>query len=531
MPISPQITITPEDIVYKSFDITAVSYTSSTATYTATGHTFSAGDIVMITGLAPDGYNGTYTISSIATNTFTVANTTNTALTDQAGNAYWADATEYSYEGGQTVNYLPNNGDVNSIVDANASVNNAIATANAAAAAAASAQTSAATAYATAVAANTAASTAQTTANGKNKVTYSTSAPGSTANAVGDIWFQYGTSSPNVGRIIAQYMGNGGTSWTQTTVSGLVIANIDAGSITTGTLSVALGITTGTGTFTVNAVTGALFADSATIKGEINATSGYFGTLTNGWSVGSTGLVGVGSGTIVTSTGSNRIVLGSSANALSFYYAGSPLTHMVATTGGAGVWLHYGASPSPSTRAYPLVNVSSSDASIEGSSTYQIVSSSTGNVIYGAASFTSTGTFTGGLTANGELYAAGHGTTANAANGYVFTTGGRIARSTASSARYKENIVNLLDVAELNPRKLLELPIRAFTYKDGQLPETDDRYKQLIPGFIAEEVDAIYPIATDYVDGPESWNERMIVPGLLALIQEQEARIKALESK
>lgn len=314
MPISPQITITPEDIVYKSFDISAVTYTSSTATYTATGHTLSVGDIVMITGLAPDGFNGTYTITATTTNTFTVANTTNKALTDQIGNVYWTDPTEYEYDGGQTVTYIPNNNDVNSIVNTNDNVTAAYAAALQAQADAAAAQASATNAYNTAVAANTAANTAQTTANGKNKVTYSTTTPGSTSNTAGDIWFVYGTSSPNVGRIIAQYMGNGGTSWTQTTVSGLVIANIDAGSITTGTISVGLGITTGTGTFTVNAVTGALFADSATIKGQVNATSGYFGTSTDGFSISSTGLVGIGSGiivggTIATAASGTRITL------------------------------------------------------------------------------------------------------------------------------------------------------------------------------------------------------------------------------
>lgn len=138
------------------------------------------------------------------------------------------------------------------------------------------AQASAATAYSTAVAANTAASTAQATADGKNKVTYSTSTPGSTANKAGDIWYQYGTSGVNNGRIIAQYMGAGGTSWTQTTVSGLVIANIDAGSITTGTLSVALGITGTSGNFSVNAVTGVLTATAAIITGTVVATTGTF---------------------------------------------------------------------------------------------------------------------------------------------------------------------------------------------------------------------------------------------------------------
>jgi len=134
----------------------------------------------------------------------------------------------------------------------------------------------AATANATAIAANTAAGVAQATANGKNKVTYSTSLPGSTANAVGDIWYQYGSTAPNVGRIIAQYMGDGGTSWTQTTVSGLVIANIDAGNITTGTLTAAVGISNPSGNFSVNGATGALVATGATITGNITATSGTF---------------------------------------------------------------------------------------------------------------------------------------------------------------------------------------------------------------------------------------------------------------
>jgi hypothetical protein len=245
MPISPQIVITPEDITFKSFTISAVTYTSSTAVYTATGHTFVVGNVVMITGLAPDGYNGTYTITAKTTNTFTVANSTNLALTDQSGNAYWADSAEYEYTGGQTVAFIPNDNDVNDIVNTNETVAAAYAQALQAQADATAAQASATDAYNTAVAANTAASTAQTTANGKNKVTYSTAAPGTTSNAANDIWFQYGTAAPNVGRIVAQYIGNGGTSWTQTTVSGLVIANIDAGSITTGTLSVGLGITPG----------------------------------------------------------------------------------------------------------------------------------------------------------------------------------------------------------------------------------------------------------------------------------------------
>jgi len=47
---------------------------------------------------------------------------------------------------------------------------------------------------------------------------------------------------------------------------------------------------------------GFLTASNAEITGTIKATAGYFGTLTNGFSINSTGLVGVGTGTIVGGT-------------------------------------------------------------------------------------------------------------------------------------------------------------------------------------------------------------------------------------
>lgn len=81
---------------------------------------------------------------------------------------------------------------------------------------------------------DTAISTAQSTANGKNKVYYSTSTPGSTANTAGDIWWQYSS-----GIVIGQYVGAGGTSWTSAPIGNAVIANLDAGKITTGFIDVA----------------------------------------------------------------------------------------------------------------------------------------------------------------------------------------------------------------------------------------------------------------------------------------------------
>jgi len=112
---------------------------------------------------------------------------------------------------------------------------------------------------------------AQTSANGKNKIWYGsgvtstsgyapdgasytiTNASGTTASSstfpisfpvsgsnntvqsgtAGDTWFVYNTSYV----VIAQYTCLGGTSWKQTSIDGLTIANIDAGAITGGTIS------------------------------------------------------------------------------------------------------------------------------------------------------------------------------------------------------------------------------------------------------------------------------------------------------
>ena len=110
-----------------------------------------------------------------------------------------------------------------------------------------------------------AANTAVQTANGKNKVTYSTSAPGSTANTAGDIWWQYTT-----GNIISgQWTGLGGTSWQANTVGNAVIANLDAGKITSGFIQAAR-INAGTITSTMIATTA---LDARTITGSTIQTS------------------------------------------------------------------------------------------------------------------------------------------------------------------------------------------------------------------------------------------------------------------
>jgi hypothetical protein len=52
----------------------------------------------------------------------------------------------------------------------------------------------------------------------------------------------------------------------------------------------------------------------------------------------------------------------------------------------------------------------------------------------------------------------------------------------------------------------------------------------MFPGFISEEVDAVYPMAADYENGQvESWNDRLLIPGMLALIQDLYKEIATLK--
>jgi hypothetical protein len=401
---------------------------------------------------------------------------------------------------------------------------------------AAAAQASASTAYDTAVAANTAASTAQATANGKNKVTYSTSAPGSTANAAGDIWFQYGTSSPNVGRIIAQYSGAGGTSWTQTTISGLVVANLDAGSITTGTLSVALGITGTSGNFSVDAVTGALVASSATITGAVNATSGYFGSSTNGYSISSTGLTGVGTGvitggTIQTSTGNEAIILKGSSNAIQFKAAGNVVANMVPLVAGGsayGLLMHYGATPDSSGGTRPQMFIGSGNVSISAAAGVSIgVSNSIGVTI----STGSIGTqISGPLQINGTMTYPGI-STASGSTMVVVSTGSRVGYTT-SSERFKQDISYIETGGWLD--KVLSM--RPITYRTSEDFVTEGEPNELQIGLLAEDINDIgggleTAVVKDLLGDPFSLSYDRLTVFLTLAIKELKAEIDKLKGE
>jgi len=107
------------------------------------------------------------------------------------------------------------------------------------------------------------------------------------------------------------------------------------------------------------------------------------------------------------------------------------------------------------------------------------------------------------------------------ANGYLTTS--------SSSKRYKENITSEI-CEELNPEKLYELPVRQFEYKQEYKDMEITEGLQI--GLIAEEVAEIYPKAAMYnkVGEVESWQDRIMIPALLLLVQNLKKEIDNLKT-
>lgn len=112
-------------------------------------------------------------------------------------------------------------------------------------------------------------------------------------------------------------------------------------------------------------------------------------------------------------------------------------------------------------------------------------------------------------------------------------TSGNIAVQESSAKRYKHDITDQID-DELDPHRLYDLTMKQFVFNDDcenwQYPDLKGR---TLPGFIAEDVEEIYPSAAIHnADGEiENWDERRILPGMLKLIQEQHEEINELKER
>lgn len=424
---------------------------------------------------------------------------------------------------------------------------------NASLVASAAAEEAAAAAAEAATAADIAAVAAQTTADGKNKIFRQSSTPTGTFS-VGDLWFD--TANDNK---IARW---NGSIWDAYGLGNAAIANLDAGKISTGYLAAArievaslsgdkitgrtiLAEKLAVGTISAVEIAAATITGAKIAATTITAGNIAVATITADQIAGATitaaeiaadtitaAEIAAGSitvdrltaGTLTaftlqTSTGARRVVIQASSNAIRFMESSSYVGAIVPAST-SGIVMHYGSTPDPTVGTYPNIYVSSGDSRMAFSSTKYVQVSTTGVVM------------SGDVYSLTNFYNQDTTTTANAANTWMSATNGLTRRSTASSLRYKDNIVDLRTIADIDPKKLLDIPVRAFSYKTDYLDAADDRAGLMLPGFIAEEVAEIYPIAADKVDGViESWNDRFVVPGMLALIQDLHARVETLENK
>lgn len=350
-------------------------------------------------------------------------------------------------------------------------------------------------------------------------------------------------SSAAVGAVAAGlYIYNGGTAVLQAPLGG--------GLTVTGSLT-ATQISTSSGAFSVN-TSGILTATSADISGTLKATAGYIGSANgaSGWTITSSGLQStsgsvvlngttgeitgatVTGGTVQTSSGTYSVIMNGASNALQFKVAGS-ISGNVLPLGTAGILMHYGSTPDSTGSSYPKVQLSFSTALLQGSSSYYVQSTNSGNSALGDFRMFNGLQVDGSSTFNGTMFAPNLSTSTAGTNLRVATGAiGEIQETSASSIRFKENINDISTLNDLNPSNLLNLPVRSFTYKSGYISEEDDRFNKPLPGFIAEEVEEHYPIAVDYSEGqPHTWNERFIVPGMLALIQNLNQELISIKSR
>jgi hypothetical protein len=385
-------------------------------------------------------------------------------------------------------------------------------------------------------AAASAATAAQTTADGKNRVFRVGTTP--TATAVGDIWFN--TSSDNAisrwdgstwvlsalgTNALANFSANKITSGS-IDASVVTVSNLNAGNISTGTLNadrIAAASITGSkivaGTITASNIATNTITATQIAAGTITATQIAANTITASQIAANTITASqIAAGTITTT----QLATGTlSANNISTGTLSASVA-LTAQSGTIGGWNISSSSIYTGTIASPNSSLSSSGAALFA-----------GTVSMASLGVAGAANIGGSLEIASTMFAPNLSTSSSATNLRVATGAiGEVTETSLSSIRFKENVVGISTVFDLDPKKLLELPVRAFTYKEGYLAANDDRVGVMIPGFIAEEMDAIYPIAADYgQDGPISWHDRILIPGLLALIQDLHARVTTLEGE
>ena len=414
-----------------------------------------------------------------------------------------------------------------------AAVAAAVVTANAAAATAATAQSTANTALADAAVAYAEAigslqPSASTIVNASNQMT---------AIAANGITVYSGSSPSSGARVVLNSTGlagfdTGGTatfSISATTGAAVFSGSVTGSTITGGTLNIA-------GNAIINS-SGLLTATGATITGTINATAGYFGTVSDGFSISSTGLVGVGAGiivggTIATSAGSNAVVLSGADNAIGIK-SGGAYAGWIGSIGSGSVLMHYGTTPSST--AYPRVAAGSVAATLSGTASAGYSANSDGtNTITGISRFINSVQVDQSITAgsSGSLFeflsSSGNvrvsQTYAQAVSGRAMQISSAGLYGTTASTRRKKHEISSYTI---DSAALLNLDVKTFKY----IPEIDAA-QDVQYGFIAEEAQELgldELIQYDSTGVPDYFAYEKLPIFLLQLIKELKAEIDQLK--
>lgn len=101
-------------------------------------------------------------------------------------------------------------------------------------------------------------------------------------------------------------------------------------------------------------------------------------------------------------------------------------------------------------------------------------------------------------------------------------------RSTASTRKIKKNIEPISASFSI-----LDVQVVQFKYKENIISEEDQRFDLTVPGFIAEQIYEVLPIAADLDNSgePENWNYRYMIPVMVKTIQDQQRTIEELTNK
>jgi hypothetical protein len=136
------------------------------------------------------------------------------------------------------------------------------------------------------------------------------------------------------------------------------------------------------------------------------------------------------------------------------------------------------------------------------------------------------GSSAGGTTANVTARAIYDYTTTSTAN--IFIDGSATLRRFQSSTEKIKKDIEPISASF----SILEVEVVQFKYKEETLPEEDERFNKIVPGFIAEQVYQVLPIAVDLNEGePENWNDRYLIPVMVKTIQDQQKTIEELTNK